>query len=147
MSDSEIKILFILIGAVYASIYPILWVLSFLISYWSRKRLEPELDLKWQSLKYGRLKNYNELGRGEQAFAYWIFFDIGLSGVFIFFAGTIFMASPTLAFALLIGIPTIMLLPRWLCDFSHGLKLNRSNGNLERIDKLEKELNELKRGK
>jgi len=141
MSDS--KIIF-LVWMVWALVPVVLLLTSVLIGFWTRGDCKPELHIKFQRLKYkNRFKFYGYNNTFDYADS-WAYFDIMVGGC-VAGATVVFVQEFGFSGLLVLGICALLLVsPRWIRDLWKILQFNNKTGESERINKLERELQELK---
>lgn len=136
--DNIFQMLPMIIWAGNLALVLVLGLVSLLCSFWLRCKID--VATKYQKLKWR--------SQWDDEWACWlvcVLFIEGLLG-FIVFGILTRLSVEGLLLPILIALGSILLLlyaPRFAIDLIKGLKVNKK-GDLERIDKLEKELQSLK---
>ncbi|QDP59530.1 MAG: hypothetical protein GOVbin4162_104 [Prokaryotic dsDNA virus sp.] len=141
MSDNTIMLIFIGIWAVNFLIPTLVFLGEAWISYTFRKE-KGDLFTKIQKLKYNFVRP-RFFDKGDAGFS-WFLFDGVLGVILMAFAGGITAKAGFGWILVIVMLVGIIYIPRFLVDITKSLAYNRKTGEAERLDKLQKEIEEIK---
>lgn len=121
----------------------VLGIITGLVYFWSRGKVNLGLACRCQSFKWRDGKDDWERGEPHQWAGKYVMVE-GLGGFLLM----ILLAKAGLIVAIIAGILLALLfLPRFIIDLTKGLKMNHKSGDLEEINSLKKRLEQLEKGK
>ncbi len=121
----------------------ILGIITGLVYFWSRGKVNLSLASRLQAFKWREDKS--TWSEGDPA--NWFVMFIVVEG-FLGFLVTALLTEVGIPIAIIAGILLALLyLPRFIIDLTKGLKMNHKSGDLEEINSLKKRLEQLEKGK
>lgn len=120
----------------------ILGVITGLVYFWSRGKVNLELASRYQAFKWREKK---EEWLDSIPACWFVQFTVieGLVGLLVM----ILLAKAGLIVAVIAGtLLALLYLPRFIIDLTKGLKMNHKSGDLEEINSLKKRLEQLEKG-
>lgn len=121
----------------------VLGIITGLVYFWSRGKVNLSLASRLQAFKWREDKS-TWVG-GDPA--NWFVMFIMAEGVFGFLVIAL-LVKAGIPIAIIMGtLLTLLFLPRFIIDLTKGLKMNHKSGDLEEINSLKKRLEQLEKGK
>lgn len=120
----------------------VLGIITGLVYFWSRGKVNLSLASRFQAFKWREDKG--SWSEGDPA--NWFVMFIMTEGLFGFLV-TALLVKAGLPIAIIMGtLLTLLFLPRFIIDLTKGLKMNHKSGDLEEINSLKKRLEQLEKG-
>lgn len=121
----------------------VLGIITGLVYFWSRGKVNLSLASRYQSFKWREDKDLWLKGDPTSWFVLFIMIE-GILGFMI----TVIVTKAGLIVAIISGtILALLYLPRFIIDLTKGLKMNHKSGDLEEINSLKKRLEQLEKNK
>ncbi len=120
----------------------LLGIITGLVYFWSRGKVNLSLASRYQAFKWREDKDDWERGEPHQWLGKYAIAE-GLGGFLLM----ILLAEAGLIVAIIAGtLLALLFLPRFVIDLTKGLKMNHKSGDLEEINSLKKRLEQLEKG-
>ena len=121
----------------------VLGIITGLVYFWSRGKVNLSLASRLQAFKWREDKSTWSEGDPANWFVMFIMAE-GLMGFIV----TALLVKAGIPIAIIVGVLLALLyLPRFIIDLTKGLKMNHKSGDLEEINSLKKRLEQLEKGK
>ena len=135
----------------------LLQLLSVALRFWSRGRVDTGYGLDYLSVQWAwvpcedKIPKWEECTDSEKPLSFWfvwLFWNtlvVGiLSSMLMLLVSNCTTEQLSLLGVIIFAILTVIFAPRFIIDLCRGLKFNNKTGNLDKIEALQKQIDELK---